>query len=139
MFIASTNLWQNVVPGDWPAYRFLEQPRTRDEYRSLVQDRGMFLCTSLSESFGIYYLELMLSGAVGVFLDKPWVRSLLPNYKLVYSEAELAAAYLSVYRNWDQYYEYVQKEVVPWVRQTYDLDKFVQGLLNCNQLQEAHA
>lgn len=128
LFIASTNLWTKVKPAEYPDYRFVEQPKNRDDYRVLIRDRGFFLCTSNYESFGIYYLELLLTGTIGLFVDKPWVRFQLPNYKHIYSAQDIPAAALMVYRDFEAQKQYIATEVAPWIRKTYDLDKFVQGL-----------
>lgn len=57
---------------------------TREEYLQTISEVGLSLCVSNFESFGIYYLELMSSGIPVLFLDKPWVRKLLPSYPLVF-------------------------------------------------------
>jgi glycosyltransferase involved in cell wall biosynthesis len=126
MFIYSPKLWQAAPPSEFPDYRYVDQPSSRDDYRGLVKDCGMFLCTSKSESFGIYYLELMCTGAVGVFLDKPWVRTLLPVAdKLIFSKEDLAAGAIHVLDNYEEYRQYLKEVVVPYIRQTYRLQKFV--------------
>jgi len=131
MFIASPNIMgQSVSLEKYPEYRFVLQPPTRQEYRELVSDRGMFLCTSNFESFGIYYLELMCMGAVGFFLDRPWIRELLPNYKYIASAQDFPQMVLEAYRNFDEAKSYVQTTVVPFIRKNYTLDSFVSGLVS---------
>ena len=65
--------WGTSKSFDLSIYDLVEQPPTREEYLQLIANRGAFLSTSKYESFGIYYLELLCSGAVGVFMKAPWV------------------------------------------------------------------
>jgi hypothetical protein len=83
-------------------YDVMTQQPDRKEYAGTLKRYGGFLCTSKSESFGIYYLELLASGAVGVFLDEPWVRKLLPGYPLIYKKADLVPACDAVVSNYKQ-------------------------------------
>lgn len=106
-------------------YRFVNQPATRQEYLQLIADRGAFLCTSNSESFGIYYLELLCSGAVGVFMDKPWIKRLLPDYPLIASsKTEALGMMKDVATNHAKWYESLVNSTIPYIRMEYDLDKF---------------
>jgi hypothetical protein len=90
----------------------------------------MFLSTSQWESFGIYYLELLCSGVVGVFQDRPWVRELLPGYRYIVSTKELVSTLQHVRENYDEARAYLLAEVIPQIRKAYDLKAFCQGLLD---------
>ncbi len=114
---------------DLSCYEVVEQPPTREEYLQLIADRGGFLCTSLSESFGIYYLELLCSGVVGVFLDTKWVRMLLPNYPLIAENKVHALALMKeVVEDYDHWHKVIVEEWVSFIRNTYDLNRFVATL-----------
>jgi hypothetical protein len=117
------------IKEQYPNYSYVDRPATRDGFRQLIAQKGMFLCTSLDESFGLYYLELLCQGTVGVFLDKPWVRTLLPGYPLLYQPSELAAGLIGVYEDWDRWHQHVLDVTIPYIRTTYNLDQFVKGLL----------
>lgn len=115
---------------DKSVYTVVPQPPTREEYVQLIADRGAFLCTSNYESFGIYYLELLCSGCVGVFLDKPWIKSLLPDYKLVAKDkAEALALMKYVTKNYEMWQDYVKTETIPFIRSNYDLKEFSEKLM----------
>jgi hypothetical protein len=84
----------------------------------------LFLCTSNYESFGLYYLELLASGAVGVFLDKPWVRALLPGYRYVAKKDDLLGMLKHVREHHAEAKQYIQENVLPFIRATYTIDRF---------------
>lgn len=109
-------------------YAILPQPDSRDQFRTNIAQCGMFLSTSLYESFGLYYLELLASGVVGVFLDKPWVHSLLPGYRYVASPKNLAAMMLHVRDNYAEARSYVLNDIRPYVLASYPFSKFAHGL-----------
>ena len=98
------------------------------EYVEACQRAGMFLSTSNFESFGIMYLELLCSGAVGVFLDRPWVRKLLPNYPYVVSKGKLVPMMIWVHQNHDEASARIRDEVIPYIRRTYSLSLFHDAL-----------
>lgn len=114
----------------YPAYTVVPQG-DRHQYKLYIEPCSAFLCTSPSESFGIYYLELMKSGLVGVFHDKPWARLLLPDYPLMFNAQELPGACLSVVQNLPQYQamlkEYVDRyfPIFDFKRVQADLKKVV--------------
>lgn len=115
---------------DLSAYEVVQQPDTREGYLQLIADRGAFLCTSNYESFGIYYLELLCSGIVGVFLDKPWIRGLLPDYPLIAeNQAQAVALMKDVTENYDKWYAIITEQWIPFIRQTYDLKRFATSIV----------
>lgn len=114
-----------------PEYRIVSQPDSREGYQSLIADRGGFLCTSHTESFGIYYLELLCSGVVGVFLRKPWVTALLPDYPLVAdTEEEALGMMVDVRDHYDKWYGRMEAEIIPFIRKTYDLSRFAKEVVS---------
>ena len=116
---------------DLSAYAVVTQPSTREEYLQLIADRGAFLCTSNFESFGIYYLELLCSGAVGVFMDKPWVHRLLPGYPLIASsKTEALVMMQGVTTDYDHWYDVLVRTWIPLIRQTYVLKNFATQIMN---------
>lgn len=109
------------IQAKYPSYKVVAQG-PRSGYLGVLKEAGAFLCTSNYESFGIYYLELLLSGAVGVFEDKPWVKKLLPGYPLIVSKSELASACWDVVNRYD-YWSRLVREYVPLIRQRYDFKR----------------
>lgn len=115
---------------DTSMYHTCPQEETREGFQQRLREMGIFISTSTGESFGLYYLELLMSGVVGVFLDAPWVHSLLPGYKLVAPMGELPAMAESVHHDYDKAKKYIQTKVQPYIREHYSLDRF------CKQLME---
>lgn len=113
---------------DLSPYTLSPQPPTRQQYMDEVGQYGMALSTSLYESFGIYYLELLASGCVVVFLEKPWVKYLLPNYKFMVKKENLVDTLMWVYENYGEAQQYVLNETVPYINQNYRLRRFVNRL-----------
>lgn len=108
-------------------YTHLKQGN-RQWYTATTKSIGCFLCTSNFESFGIYYLELLKQGMVGVFLDKDWVRKLLPDYPLIVPKAQLAEACVTVVNN----YHHWQLEVQPtveYINRHYTKGEFAKKLI----------
>lgn len=110
-------------------YNFIPQG-PREEFPAKLREYGMFLCTSMFESFGLYYLEMLASGQVGVFLDKPWIRRLLPDYKFIVPEAELVNCMAYVHDNYEECSKYVREIVAPRIKKEYSLRRFCQETLN---------
>jgi hypothetical protein len=107
----------------------------------LILDRGKFaqtmnqyafaLCTCHFESFGLYYIELMLSGVIVIFLRYPWVHKLLPNYKYVVDSIEdLSSLALHLRMHYDEAFVYMEKEVIPFIRENYMIQQFADKLMN---------
>lgn len=113
---------------DLSVYEIAEQFAVRDDFKAAVGDFGLFLCTSSFESFGIYYLELLASGLVGVFADRPWVRDLIPDYPFIVPAEELASCLLWVRENFDEAREMVAPEVEKRL-QYYSVERFYDDLL----------
>lgn len=110
-------------------YRYAPQLTDRDAFSAALPAYGLFLSTSLFESFGIYYLELLASGVVGVFLDRPWVRQLLPGYRFVAGKGDLASTLVWVREHYSEAQDYLSKEVIPFIRERYAFDRFCRDLL----------
>lgn len=114
---------------DLSCYEVLDQGTDRSLYLQRISDVGAFLCTSKTESFGIYYLELLCSGCIGVFLRYSWIEQLLPGYKLTASSKDEALAMmLDVVNNFDKWYDYVVNTIVPFIRKEYDLTRFAKEI-----------
>jgi hypothetical protein len=111
----------------------MEQPATRDEYRANARKHGMFLCTSKFESFGIYFLELLASGVVGVFLDAPWHQSLLPGYRYTAKAQNLAAMMMHVRENYQEARRYLLETIRPMILDRYTVGRFNETLLSIAQ------
>ena len=61
---------------------------SRDDYWQALARTTAFLATALEESYGLAYVEALAAGAVGVFPDRPWARSILPaGYPFLYATA----------------------------------------------------
>lgn len=114
---------------DLSAYAIEEQPAVFDAYVANASKTGMFLCVSNFESFGIYYLELLMSGAVGVFLDRPWVRALLPGYPFIGSKSQLVDMMTHVRQHYHEVRADLIERIVPELRERYSLPKFAAGLV----------
>ncbi len=114
---------------DLSAYQIEEQPEDFADYVANARKTGMFLCVSNFESFGIYYLELLMAGAVGVFLDRPWVRRLLPDYPHVTHKGGLVSMMSWVRERYDAVRKEQVETIIPQLRETYSLPKFASGLV----------
>ena len=81
------------------------------------------------------YLELLASGVVGVFLDYPWVRDLLPGYKLMAKDQDTAADMLHyVYSNYEKCRQYVIDEIRPFIEQNRSSAAFCAGVYDVLEL-----
>lgn len=127
--IASENLEELKTKYDLSWYNVHHCPIDRNEYVRNAQRAGMFLCTSIEESFGLMYLELLACGVVGVFLDVPWIRELLPGYRYLASKEDLPAMMLKVYKSYGVASNYVKSEVMPYVEQHYRFERFVNEVI----------
>ena len=94
-------------------YTFTTQPESRDEYRANASKTGLFVSTSRTESFGIYFVELLLAGAVGLFQKQPWCELLLPGYPFMGTPAELPDMALWAYKNHDEAKATLREKIVP--------------------------
>lgn len=99
-------------------------PPTRAEYIAYARKTGMFLSTACFESFGMMYLELLLCGAVGVFVDYPWVRKLLPGYPLICSKTDAPGMMAAVHKDYDRVQAKIQAEWAPYIREHYSFTAF---------------
>lgn len=103
-------------------------PPTQAEYLAYAQGCGMFLSTSVEEVIGNMYLELLLSGCVGVFVDEPWVHDLLPGYPFIASKKDVVGMFMAVYRDYDKARKYVLEKTAPFIREQYDYQRFADSL-----------
>jgi len=97
----------------------------RQELATGLRQYGMFLCTSAYESFGMYYVELLLSGVVGIFQDTGWPSGLVPGYRFVVPTSELLDTMIWVRQNYEEARRYVLEEVAPMLRERYAMSTYV--------------
>jgi hypothetical protein len=105
-------------------YVVREQFYDREGYVNLAKSCGMFLSTSVTESFGLMFLELLAMGVVGVFLDKKWIRRLLPNYPFIAQQKDLLSMMVTVYENYEDSRKILLDEVIPEIKEKYNIDTF---------------
>lgn len=120
---------------DFTGYNLQYCPKDRADYIRNCQKSGMFICTSVHESFGLMYLELLAAGVVGIFLDKKWIRNLLPDYKLITDKKGLATMVASVYNDYNKASNYVIKKVAPEIHKRYSFTSFVDGIHNVLEIE----
>jgi len=61
---------------------------SRADYWKALAHTTAFLATAEDESYGLEYVEALVSGAIGIFPDREWARSLLPEqYPYFYKTA----------------------------------------------------
>jgi hypothetical protein len=114
---------------------------TTDGYtvKPIILDRKRFalelrqyafaIATSLFESFGLYYIEALLSGIVVLFNDFPWAKELLPTYPFIVPVEDLPKLALWVREHYDEAFAEVEK-IQPFIRERYLLPCFAQNLLD---------
>ena len=65
---------------------------SREDYWEALARTTAFLATAKDESYGLQYVEALVAGAVGIFPDRAWVRTIVPAaYPFIYrtpAEAE---------------------------------------------------
>jgi hypothetical protein len=115
------------VPAKFTAYGYVPQG-PRAQYESRIAKYGAFLCTSKFESFGIYYLELLSKGAVGVFADYPWVRKLLPGYPFIVEKKRLVEACWNVVENYERCYHEAEKAFTTLLDTRYNYERLQKDL-----------
>ena len=97
-------------------------------YTTILQQSGMAISTSKFESFGLYYIEAILSGVLVVFLDAPWVHKLMPNYPFVFKKDEIVLGVDMILKDYDRWYG-MFKVHAHSLRKKYDVEKFVDKLI----------
>ena len=110
-------------------YEISQQPDTREGYVANARRCGLFFSVAQYESFGIYYMELLFAGAVGVFLDRPWVRRLIPEYPFIVGKSEIVPCMLHIRENYDQVREPQVDKVLPALRERFSLAGFTASLV----------
>lgn len=106
-------------------YDFRDQFYDRQEFYENIGRHGIFLSTSVRESFGLYYLELLLAGVVGVFQRYPWIEGLLPEYPYMGSENELVPMLAWVRDNYAEARARVINEIAPIIRERYSQQTYL--------------
>lgn len=128
-FYASSGKLSHTEGKDLSAYEVRDIILDRKAYARELQKFAFAISTSDYESFGLYYVELLMSGVVVLFSDYPWVQSLLPGYKWVAKDADLPALALYVRKNYDEVFDDIQNNVLPFIRENYTISKFAKELL----------
>lgn len=101
--------------------------RNAEETARTARKVGFFISTSKTESFGLYYLELIASGVVGVFVENDWIRKLLPNYPYIYPEKTVVANTIKLYNNYTE----AKKNLEPFralIAEKYKWESFINSL-----------
>lgn len=128
-FYASSPKLSHTDSKDMTGYDVRPIVLGRQEYAKELEQFAFSISTSDYESFGLYYVELLMSGVIVVFSDYPWVRQLLPNYRFVSPDKDLPAMVAYVRENYDVCFEYLEVEVLPVLREKYLLSAFASTLL----------
>jgi len=111
------------------SYAISQQPDTREGYVANARRCGLFFSVAQYESFGIYYMELLFAGAVGVFLDRPWVRRLIPEYPFIVGKSEIVPCMLHIRENYAEVRAELHAEVLPILRERFSLAGFTASLV----------
>lgn len=109
-------------------YDFRDQFYDRPTFRAEIGQHGLFLCTSLRESFGLYYLELLMAGVVGVFQSYPWIEHLLPEYPYIVSEPELLPQLAWIREHYEEARVRIRDEIIPLIAARYGQARYLEGL-----------
>ena len=115
---------------DQTAYAISQQPETREGYVKNARRCGMFFSVARYESFGIYYMELLFAGAIGVFLDRPWVRKLIPEYPFIVAANEIVPCMMHIRENYAEVRADLHANVLPALRDRFSLSGFVESLVS---------
>lgn len=110
-------------------YEVKEMILDRTTYAQELQKYAFAIVTTHFESFGLYYIELLLSGVICIFTDYPWVHKLLPGYKYVCKKEDLPSLAIHLRDHYDEAFAYIESEVIPFIRQNYLLKTFAEKLL----------
>lgn len=103
------------------------QPMIPDRvwYRRELQTYTAFLATAEDESYGLAYLEALSAGVIGVFLDRPWVREILPpDYPLIVSKQDLVGTMISVLRNVEATRQWIWPDILHWINDEHSEARF---------------
>ncbi|NIT54889.1 MAG: hypothetical protein GWN00_01175 [Aliifodinibius sp.] len=95
----------------------------RKKYAEELQEVGAAVSLSKTESFGLYYVELLLAGVVVYFAKYPWVDQLLPGYKLQAPIKDIPEFVLECQKNYPKCRKYILYEVIPYIRRYYLLEE----------------
>lgn len=93
----------------------------------LARKFGFFVSTSKTESFGLYYIQLIKSGVIGVFVDHDWVHKILPDYPFVFNKNNIVEETIKLYNN----YESSKKKLAHYIElieQTMTWENFTNNL-----------
>lgn len=69
---------------------------TKESYWEALSHTTAFLATAQDESYGLEYVEAMLAGVIGIFPEKAWVHTILPDrYPFIYQHLDEAERMLT--------------------------------------------
>lgn len=129
VFYYASKRWAHVDTVDTTGYELRPVIVDRTVYAKEMQEYAFAISCSDDESFGLYYIELILSGVIVLFSDFPWVHMLLPGYKFVTTDEDLPKLAVWVREHYDEAFAYIEKEVVPYINERYRIEKFAQALV----------
>jgi len=115
-------------------YNCMFQYSSREDYVNYIKNVGFFVSTSNYESFGLYYLELLASGVVGVFVDKPWIRKLLPDYKYIVNKNHVVSVVGQLHSDYVAANKYIHDDVIPFIKLKYNDTVFYESLISLFKL-----
>ena len=121
---------KHEIPG--PAhdvYTFKDQYYDREAFYAAIGGHGMFLSTSVRESFGLYFLELLVAGVVGVFHKQSWINTLLPEYPFMGAEGDLVPMMEWVRDNYPEARGKVLNDIRPLLLERYSAKTYLDNLL----------
>ena len=113
---------------DLEPYVVQKQPEDRKAYLERAGKCSLFLCTSGWESFGLYYLELLAAGAVGVFLERMWAKDLLGDYPLIVPKERLLETLMWSYEHREEAVKLIAP-AVSRLKKQYALSRFCDVIL----------
>lgn len=118
----------NFAETPFPLWNSFEQETDRALMKKRLQKYGIFVSTSAYESFGLFYLELLFSGVIGLFVDHQWVRNLLPGYPLITGAGDMPAMLCWAHENPWEAHEKI-RDAVNAARTRYSLRTFTEKLI----------
>jgi hypothetical protein len=127
--LVSTQTESGSDQGKWAKEEFgefrIQFNQDRAEFLRNMQHGDVFLCNSVSETYGAAWLEMLAAGLLGVFERKTWVEGLLPDWYPFVTDStdeqvEIAVALLRDWPDGPLWREYVPK-VLEWLAAEHDV------------------
>lgn len=105
----------------------IETIEDQNTLAGFVQEYGFFISTSKTESFGLFYLELIKSGVIGIFVDHEWVDRILPDYPFVCAEKDVVNTVNKLYNDYDSSKKKLA-DFQKYISDNYSWSKFIKSL-----------